>query len=620
MTILSFRRRTAFIFLLSFLLALTLLSVVGSAIAPAHAQGDGQNDPAGRAYRGQALFVKRCVQCHGQQGQGDGPLAEQIPGPLPDFTAPDYAADMSPQDIFDVITNGRMDKMMPPWGQELSEEERWDLTSYVWSLHIPAQTINDAIALYESTCTQCHGSSGAGLTPDVPDLNNAKWLDVTDAQLAAAFTSHPHPAVGELSDDQQQLLALAARRFSLGFDQTQVTVEGLGDVDALVKNGGSGEPLANQPVRLIIFQQEQFAEIREGQTDDQGRTQFTGLPTGPTWAYVIETTYQDLTYHSEVGHFSPDSNMIELIASVYDPGASIDAVSISRAHWLIDISNPSFIDVGEVYAFSNSAKRVFTGEMNPGADKPEVIRIPLPENAIHISVEGETLGERFLLEGTTLIDTQPLPPGDTQIFLRYALPVENGQATLAHPLLYPTKMLNLLAPDIGVTVQAPDWQQEAPIQTQSGDFLNYTILNLPASSTPTAIISGISEELVQQQSETGDGAQQQIIDSSAAPGVSGSPKLPWIVSGLGLILLGGGLFIGWKKHARSLAQLPALRQEQKQALIQQIAALDDRFEAGNIPADSYYQQRNALKLQLIALLGEETPAEEETTEDGEATN
>ncbi len=602
MTISFSKRRTIVFVFLTILIGMMVVMPMGNSSNRVYAQDGGQTEPAGRAYRGKTLFSQRCVQCHGEQGKGDGPLAEQIPGELPDFTAADYAVDKSPQEIFDTITNGRMDKMMPPWGDQLSEDERWDLASYVWSLHLPAGAMDEAVKLYEQDCSSCHGSSGAGVEAGVPDLNNPHWLSATDAQLVAAFTTDTHPDVGQLDENEQMLLASAVRRFSLGFDQTQVSVEGLGDVEVSVSNGSSGEHLANQPVRLIIFEQEQFVETREGETDDQGRARFTGLPTAPTWAYVAETTYQGLTYHGEVGQFSPDSNMIEISVSVYDPGASKEAISIDRSHWLVDISNPGFVDIGEVYAFLNTADHVYTGEAASGQEAPRVLEIPLPDDAIHISVEGETLGERFILDGTTLIDTQPLPPGNTQIFLRYSLPVEKGRVTLSHPLLYPTKMLNLLAPDIGISIDAPDWQQGDPIPTQSGAFLNYSIFDLPAGAMPTATLNGITEDIL---TSTTSDEPQQVIDRNAAPGVSGTPYLPWIVSGLGLIVLGGGVAIGWRKHRQTLAAVPDLREEQKKALIQQIAALDDAFESGEITGDEYHKQRNTLKLQLIALMREE---------------
>jgi len=564
-------------------------------------EGEGP-EPVGKAYRGESIFQQRCASCHGEKGDGNSPLAEQLPDTLPDFTAADYTAGKTPQELFDIITEGRMDKMMPPWGNQLSESERWDAVAFIWSLHLTPEQLDRAQQLYEQHCASCHGSSGAGVEEGVPDLRNARWLAATDEDIIAAITGEAHPQVADVQADDLPLLAAAVRRFSLGFDQTEVLVEGSGDVIVLVKNGTTGEILANQPVRLYVFEQDRFVDMREGETDEEGRVQFTGLPTNPTWAYIAETTYQDLTYHSDPGQFAPDTDRIELTVSVYDAGATRDAISIERAHWLIDLTTPGFVDVGEVYVFANASDRVYAGERPDPNAAPRVLEIPLPEEAISINVNGQTEDGRFQIDGTTVIDTQPLPPGTVQIVLSYSLPVVDGQVEISHPLPYYTRMLNLLAPDIGIQVEAPDWQEDEPIVTQGGDFLNYTILDLPAGAVPKAIITGITEETVA--ANAGD-EPQQVIDRGAPPGISGFPAFPWVVGGLGVLVLGMSVLVGWRKRKQTLAALPALREEQKKALVSQIAALDDAFEAGEIPRDQYDEQRNLLKLQLIALLREE---------------
>ncbi len=572
------------------------------------AQDGGTQEPVGKAYRGEAVFQQRCASCHGEKGDGNSALADQLPDTLPDFTAPDYADGKTPQELFDVITNGRMDRMMPPWGNELSEEERWDAVAYLWSLHLTPDQIDRARQLYDQSCASCHGSSGAGVDESAPDLRNSQWLNATDDAIIAAITSEGHPQVADVQEADLPLLASAVRRFSLGFDQTEVLVEGTGDVSILVKNGTTGEILANQPVRLFIFEQERFADMREGQTDEDGRAHFTGLPTNPTWAYVAETTYQDLTYHSEPSAFTPDAETIDLTVSVYEPGATKDAVSIERAHWLVDLTTPGFVDVGEVYVFANSADRVYAGETPDPNAAPRVLEIPLPEDAVNINVDGQTEDGRFQIDGTTVIDTRPLPPGTMQLFLRYSLPVVDGRVELSHPLLYYTRMLNLLAPDIGIAVDAPDWQEDEPIATQGGDFLNYTVLDLPAGAAPKAVITGITEKTV---TESGGNEPRQVIDRGAAPGISGYPFLPWLLGGLGLVVLGLSVAVGWRKHKQTQAAAPARREAQKKALVAQIAALDDAFEAGELPRGRYDAQRNLLKLQLIALLREEREAEGE---------
>jgi len=223
MTYFFFKRRI-FTLIVGLLFCIIFWGQLGITNHIAFAQGGGQPHPTGKAYRGKTLFSQRCAQCHGEQGKGDGPLAEQLTNKPPDFTAPSYAAEMSPQDIFDIISNGRMDKMMPPWKNELSEEEIWDAAAYVWSLHLTADEIDQAGQLYEQKCSQCHGSSGAGVKEDVPDLASNNWLQATNAQLVAAITNDKHPDVGVLSEPEQQLAAIAARRFSFGFAQNETSI------------------------------------------------------------------------------------------------------------------------------------------------------------------------------------------------------------------------------------------------------------------------------------------------------------------------------------------------------------------------------------------------------------
>ena len=82
--------------------------------------------------RGQKLFVKNCAKCHGESGNGYGPVSHGFTTWPRQLWAWNNSGPETDGYLFGFITNGRSD--MPPWGIILSENERWDLVSYIKKL------------------------------------------------------------------------------------------------------------------------------------------------------------------------------------------------------------------------------------------------------------------------------------------------------------------------------------------------------------------------------------------------------------------------------------------------------------------------------------------------------
>lgn len=85
--------------------------------------------------RGEALFSANCTACHGVTGRGDGESVRRgaIQG-VPDFTRSSSLTTADLGSVYAVITDGRMERYMPPWGGILSDVERWAVALYVYSL------------------------------------------------------------------------------------------------------------------------------------------------------------------------------------------------------------------------------------------------------------------------------------------------------------------------------------------------------------------------------------------------------------------------------------------------------------------------------------------------------
>lgn len=82
------------------------------------------------AWAGRALFVRmNCSGCHGgRAGGGMGPTLRD----------PTWIYGSKPADIFDTIAQGRAHGM-PAWGTRLTQQQIWQLVTYIQSLNGPRE-------------------------------------------------------------------------------------------------------------------------------------------------------------------------------------------------------------------------------------------------------------------------------------------------------------------------------------------------------------------------------------------------------------------------------------------------------------------------------------------------
>ena len=84
--------------------------------------------------RGAELFQQNCTSCHGRQGRGDGPAVKSFAIPPADLTAEHLFAH-SDGELFWWLTHGTEgpdgNLVMPGFGDQLDEDQRWNLIDYV---------------------------------------------------------------------------------------------------------------------------------------------------------------------------------------------------------------------------------------------------------------------------------------------------------------------------------------------------------------------------------------------------------------------------------------------------------------------------------------------------------
>jgi len=78
---------------------------------------------------GKSLYAKHCKSCHGKEGYGDGPKANEQEGDLGDFSTAEYQA-QSDGALFYKTTFGRDD--MPNYDKKMpDDEDRWLIVNYM---------------------------------------------------------------------------------------------------------------------------------------------------------------------------------------------------------------------------------------------------------------------------------------------------------------------------------------------------------------------------------------------------------------------------------------------------------------------------------------------------------
>jgi mono/diheme cytochrome c family protein len=83
--------------------------------------------------RGANLFEIHCQMCHGQTGEGTGPIAAFLINYKPANLTSPVVQSKSDGSIFLTITNG-LEGRMPPLNENLTVSERWDVVNFVRTL------------------------------------------------------------------------------------------------------------------------------------------------------------------------------------------------------------------------------------------------------------------------------------------------------------------------------------------------------------------------------------------------------------------------------------------------------------------------------------------------------
>jgi mono/diheme cytochrome c family protein len=543
------------------------------------------------------------VRCHGEAGRGDGVMAGQIQAqfgsPVSDLTSDVTARAKTPQQWYDAVSNGNLQKGMPSFAVSLNPDQRWDIIAYAWSLAATPDQIAAGQAVYQEQCAHCHGDQGKGDGKDAP----ANLADLGDfaalAQVApglwdqALATGHVPSFAGTLSESARRASIDYVRSFAYDAAASAAAASATpvatpGSLPSMTNPVGPAEPIKiegtivnatagqsvpdNLSMTLYIVPHrgsQQDLITRTFQSGVGGRFVITDAQVDSSNLIAVGLDYKDLSFYSEV---APPGPQVTLPITIYESTPDAAQVTIDTLHIVVK-PDANGLNVTEIYVLSNDSDRFVEGFGQP------VLHFGLPAGATNLQIDP---AQQRVMEqagdGLDYYDAIPVGQQVQQIVYQYTLP--SSATSLGRAIYQPMEVVNLLLSGQAdqLTVTSDQLKAGGPqtIPSSGQTFQQYTALDVQPGQTLNVAVS--------------------------------TPAQPFdwrIVLGVGLVVVGVIGLVIWQRGQKKQPVAVDNTAAQREGLIDQIAALDDEFADGQIDEINYKAKRAQLKEKLLKLMDDE---------------
>lgn len=398
-----------------------------------------------------------------------------------------------------------------------------------------------------------------------------------------------------------------------------------GKVSNGTKGGGSVEGLE---VGLWTHATPGDKPIATAKTDKNGKFELTDVPLNDKGVYEVRVDYGDATYASDPIVLNAQTPTATAQVTVYDPSTDASRLIVVMHHVRVLEVKDGALRVGERMivlnvADSHTGGRAFMGERGDGGRR-KVLRLSLPKGAQNVDVHEEhgaammgahseqsplELGEDHYVDMPPILPT-PIealhaePSGAVKartVAYTYDLQPQDGMYDLSRSLDYRTFTFAVLTKDPTLKLQAPllkdggampindqTWHIYQAERVEPGINLEIRVQSKGFSFSEQGMAWGMAI-LIFVACVVGV-----IIGTRVRRSSEPSPRrepLPAAARST------GNLDASASKRAARHASL----EEERKSLIDEIALLDDQYEAGEISQEQYQRARTAKKNRLVEL-------------------
>jgi hypothetical protein len=360
-----------------------------------------------------------------------------------------------------------------------------------------------------------------------------------------------------------------------------------GQIAGQVINGTpGGSELAGDTVTLASLRESGWQTEQTTTADVHGHFAFNGLPRDSSTLYLPIAGHGGAWYYPPQPVSLSETPTAEVQITVYDATPTDEALRYERSAMLIAGIQPAALSVMEMSGLSNTEPRTIVGSDDNGSGQAISARFPLPAGAIGFQPQRGFIDSQLVptQDGMGLI--WPVFPGRQELAFSYQLPYTGDRVAIDKVLAYPVGTFAVYVPEGGLELSSPTLQPQGATELGGRRYQLYTATDLNRGDRISAQITGIS---------------------AAVNGPRPSMTAPLMVtSGATLILAGLGVAFAWRRRTgdpapASAPSAAAAIIEERQQLIMEIAALDERHDQRLLPEEAYRDTRAALMKRVIEL-------------------
>jgi hypothetical protein len=349
-----------------------------------------------------------------------------------------------------------------------------------------------------------------------------------------------------------------------------------------VTNGTSGGSVpVDMSVVLHVFSGTEETGVFTATAVADGSFRFDSLALEVGQTVIARVVYRQVAYLSDLHTVETGEQTLSLPVTVYEITEDTSALVVTQAHMFVSRAGDR-LQVGEYYLVGNTGDRTCVGVEVPGTGHRTTLSFTLPDGAEDLRFEGPGLGERYLDRAGGFADTRPVPPGTAtvEVLFRYDFP-DRERVPVERVFDVPVTSVVLVIPEGDIVLEGGGLVLAGRLDTDMGPSLSYT-------AGPLAAGEALAFTLVAGPSSL-----------PAAPGGAAPVRNAAGEIALGLVALAVGLATFYLVLR---SPVPGAPPAQARPLVDSIAALDARFEAGELAEAAYQQQRAALRAQLRSLV------------------